>query len=105
MKFEDYLAEGGMPIRKAPGKGYKCQGKTIYREFNMIYWYIMGGLHFDIRELRKAVGLPKEDTLDEFWRKDNSPEASDANIEKIFKKIEAKLKGQTLYDAITQSDE
>jgi hypothetical protein len=46
--------------------GWMVDGTPIKRQFGMIYWYSWGDHEFDIRVMRRALGLP-ENHPDDKW--------------------------------------
>lgn len=54
--------------RREPMPGWPIGGKPVRRLVGMIYWYGWGDdRDFDIREVRKALGLPEESKHDEWF--------------------------------------
>lgn len=47
--------------------GWMIDGKPVVRQVGMIYWYSWGRHEFDIRVLRKALGLPVEMAADKYF--------------------------------------
>lgn len=47
--------------------GWTIDGKPVTRQVGMIYWYSWGRHEFDVRILRKALGLPMEMTADKYF--------------------------------------
>lgn len=51
--------------------GIPIGGKPVYRLVNMIYWYGWGGDEdFDIRVVRRILGLPEEHENDKWFMKE-----------------------------------
>lgn len=71
------------------GDGIPLGGKTVYRQRGMIYWYRWGEHTFDIRVMRKILGLPESLDAD-YWFKDNS--AYTGQPERAFQEIVEQLR-------------
>ena len=53
------------------GTGVEVDGVVIRRQRGMIYWYRWGRHTFDIRVMRKLLGLPKESRADQYFMPGN----------------------------------
>lgn len=54
--------------------GVEVDGVSIRRQRNMIYWYRWGRHTFDIRVVRKVLGLPEESPADNYFMPGNEYE-------------------------------
>lgn len=71
MHVSKYLdKEKNVPV----GAGCEVDGVNIRRQRNMIYWYRWGRHTFDIRVMRKVLGLPEESTADKYFMPGNEYE-------------------------------
>lgn len=48
----------------ADGRGVPVEGKPVQRCIGIIYWWAHGRTLFDIRDVRRVLGVPEVDTFD-----------------------------------------
>lgn len=46
--------------------GIQFHGKTLKRSIGLVYWWSWGGVEFDIRSVREALGISPE--FDDDWK-------------------------------------
>jgi len=62
-------------------KGMKVDCAVVRRCARMMYWYRWGGHTFDIRVMRRVVGLPADNKeYDNWWRKTNHLTSQEALV-------------------------
>ena len=47
----------------------EVDGVPVKWENGMIYWYLYGEKSFDIRQLRRLLGIPRERDMDTYWER------------------------------------
>lgn len=82
--------------------GWMIDGKPVLRQVGMIYWYSWGRHEFDIRVLRKALGLPMEMTADKYFMA-KQPNPCKAFSE-IMTQIETAIAGKKFTQIIAEHD-
>ena len=82
--------------------GWTIDGIPVKRQVGMIYWYSWGEHEFDIRILRRVLGLPPELTADKyFMAKRPDPRAAFINI---MNQITLSLDGRKFMEVIAEHD-
>jgi hypothetical protein len=94
--------------RRARMPGWPIDGKPVRRLVGMIYWYGWGDdRDFDIREVRKALGLPEESKHDN-WFMSDAPRAGCTAFHAQMTQLQDALSGRdfaTLLDEIDRATE
>lgn len=72
------------------------QGKKLTRERSMCFWYFYGNDLFDIREVRKALGIQAEQPIDN-WKVDRQ-HTLDVTAQQIKEALEAQ--GRKMSDLV-----
>lgn len=82
--------------------GWPMDGIPVKRQAGMIYWYSWGPHTFDIRVMRRVLGLPNEHPADHwFMAKKPNPCKS---FETVIIQIEEALGARTFHDAMAAHD-
>lgn len=85
-------------------KGIPVNGLEVKRLYGMIYWYGWGSWEFDIRVVRKLLGLPQEHPDDYYFRE--TPCDKQGSFARIIGQIQDALNAQQkrLFDVIKEHD-
>ena len=82
--------------------GWKIDGVPVKRQMGMIYWYSWGKHTFDIRVMRRVLGLPKEHTADK-WFMAEKPDPCGSFREQMTQLVNA-LGDRSFSDAMAAHD-
>lgn len=77
------------------GKGIDLDGTPVRRQRGMIYWYRWGRHTFDIRVMRRVLGLPeKHDADDYFMERSRYANDPDGALAAIVGELRSALEGR-----------
>lgn len=82
--------------------GWPMDGVLVKRQVGMIYWYSWGKHTFDIRVMRRALGLPEEHPADK-WFMDVKPDAC-GSFSAVMSQLQEALGGRRFSDAMAEHD-
>lgn len=95
--FEDSAKDR---VERMPG--WPMDGIPVKRQVGMIYWYSWGEHTFDIRVMRRVLGLPEESTADK-WFMAKKPDPCGSFQEQMLQLQEA-LGERSFSDAMAEHD-
>lgn len=81
---------------------WRFDGIPVKRQRGMIYWYSWGKHTFDIRTMRRVLGLPEEHPADK-WFMAPEPDAN-GSFEALMLQLQVALAGQPFAEAIKAHD-
>ena len=82
--------------------GWPINGVPVKRQMGMIYWYSWGKQEFDIRTMRRVLGLPEEQAADK-WFMDAKPDAC-GSFHAVMEQLQTALGERTFHDAMVEHD-
>ena len=82
--------------------GWPMDGVPVKRQVGMIYWYSWGKHTFDIRVMRRALGLPEDHPADEWFMADK-PDAC-GSFHALMSQLQEALGGRSFHDAMAEHD-
>lgn len=82
--------------------GWPINGVPVKRQAGMIYWYSWGKQEFDIRTMRRVLGLPEEQPADK-WFIAAKPDAC-GSFHAVMEQLQAALGERSFHDAMVEHD-
>ena len=82
--------------------GWPINGVPVKRQVGMIYWYSWGKQEFDIRTMRRVLGLSEEQTADK-WFMAAEPNAC-GSFHAVMEQLQAALGERSFHDAMVEHD-
>lgn len=82
--------------------GWPVDGIPIKRLQGMIYWYQWGEHEFDIRVMRRVLGLPEEHSADR-WFMTKKPDPC-GSFQKLMIQLQEALKGRAFAEVMAEHD-
>lgn len=82
--------------------GWPINGVPVKRQVGMIYWYSWGKQEFDIRTMRRVLGLPEEQAADN-WFMAAKPDAC-GSFHAVMEQLQAALGEKSFHDAMVEHD-
>ena len=96
-KFEDKSKN-----REERMPGWPMDGVPVKRQVGMIYWYSWGKHTFDIRVMRRVLGLPEEHTADK-WFMAKKPDTC-GSFQALMLQLQEALGERSFADAMAAHD-
>jgi hypothetical protein len=82
--------------------GCLFDGIPVKRQSAMIYWYSWGEHTFDIRVMRKVLGLPEENPADK-WFMEKIPDPN-GSLKAVMSEIQKALGARSFSDVMAEHD-
>lgn len=82
--------------------GWPINGVPVKRQVGMIYWYSWGKQEFDIRTMRRVLGLDEEQAADK-WFMAAKPDAC-GSFQAVMAQLQAALGERSFHDAMVEHD-
>ena len=82
--------------------GWPINGVPVKRQVGMIYWYSWGKQEFDIRTMRRVLGLAEEQAADK-WFMAAKPDAC-GSFQAVMAQLQAALGERSFHDAMVEHD-